>query len=137
MPIDFNRLIDPMNKRTFSHVCVLGVEVGTNTPRGGDSGHGGRTVVRLVNDAGCDMHKSTVNRNEQGDVTEIVLAFGGDAEAHVLADALIWAGRQLKLQAEDNRTLNPVVWPDVLPAVEEPFWPENPTWDYATGEPDR
>lgn len=112
----------PVSRRDFVSACILGVEVTTNTPRGGDSGHGGRTVVRLIDVGSTDLHESRLVPSEFGGLDEVVLVLGGDAEAGVLADALIWAGRELKRQMEDNRTLDTVRWPDVTSAiVDEPF----------------
>lgn len=91
-----------MSKRTFVDFCIFEVEATTNAPCGGDSGHGGRTVVRITNHECTDMYDSWMDYDKTGDVRGIVLSFGGDAEACMLADALIWAGQKLHHQMEDN-----------------------------------
>lgn len=90
-----------MSRREFVDACILEVEVTTNTPCGGDGGHGGRTVVRFIDAGGTDMSESHI-KHDGFDAEEVALVLRGDAEARVLAKALIWAGQKLLHQIEDN-----------------------------------
>lgn len=86
----------------FSSCNVLRVEIGTNCPRGGDTGHGGKTIFRLVNEASTDM-RVVVNGEDHGpedcgvgNVIEIIL--GGDSEAETFLDCLRFAATALERQ---------------------------------------
>ncbi len=86
--------------------CGFEVEVGTNTPRGGDTGHGGVTVLVLRDLGGTDWK---VEIGGEGSVArspgELRIEFYGDAEARNLVKALHFAVRVLELQNETNVTL--------------------------------
>ncbi len=82
-----------MEEKTFYDACILKAQVETNTPQGGDAGHGGKTRLTLLDAGGCAF---------AGDATEITVEVLGDAEAIVLADALTWAGEELRRQIEAN-----------------------------------
>jgi hypothetical protein len=42
-------------EKVISGANILRVQTGTNCPQGGDSGHGGRTILRLRDAAGTAM----------------------------------------------------------------------------------
>lgn len=73
----------------------LTVEVGTNCPMGGDSGHGGRTYLRINNDLCTNWRVRLVDERsrtytvDQPCLLEIIL--GGDAEHRTLLQALRFA----------------------------------------------
>ncbi len=75
----------------FSKECIscnlLLVEAGTNCPQGGDSGHGGRTVVRFTDQAGTDM-RLRIDKGPLCPVSCVELVFGGDSEHSILIEAL-------------------------------------------------
>lgn len=84
--------------REFWDAAAIRVEAGTTGPRGGDTGQGGSSVVRLRNMASMDWQVEVVagvpgangpNHREHPD--ELVITIGGDAELHVLAEALRYA----------------------------------------------
>ncbi len=86
--------------------CGFEVEVGTNTPRGGDTGHGGVTVLVLRDLGGTDWKaKVSGEGSVAGSPKELRIEFYGDAEAGNLVKALQFAIRVLELQSETNRTL--------------------------------
>ena len=62
--------------------CILGAQVETNGPQGGDGGHGGYTILRFANLGGVDMELSVPNRDT------VQIRFGGDAELYCVATAL-------------------------------------------------
>ncbi|MEK4452314.1 MULTISPECIES: hypothetical protein [unclassified Paenibacillus] len=94
-------------KKEIVSFNILGVEVGTNVPKGGDSGHGGRTVLRLYDEASTAWEVSVTPEFgeevlfDQPKSIEIVL--GGDAEAQTLIEALEFAASELRKQLEANK----------------------------------
>src|SRR5690606_33809485 len=93
--------------KEFVSFNILEATVGTNTPKGGDGGHGGRTVFRLKDHASTawqlnvlhDFGEKTVI--EQPSSIEIVLS--GDAEAETFIDALEFAAQELRKQLKLNK----------------------------------
>lgn len=94
-----NALIESV---TFSSCNVLRIEVWTNCPRGGDTGNGGKTIFRLVNEANTDMRVAVNGEDcgpedcEIGNVIEITL--GGDCENATFLDCLRFAVKALERQ---------------------------------------
>lgn len=73
------------------------VEAGTNTPKGGDAGHGGITLFKLIDLAGTAW-SLVVKRGDHliiSDPEEITIVLFGDSEAETFARALRWAAREL------------------------------------------
>lgn len=89
---------------TETQVCtsanILEVEVGTTGYRGGDSGHGGRTYIRLKDLSSTDM-QVRVNGGAKTDLTggQIEIAFGGDSELETFISALQFALNTLEKQS--------------------------------------
>ena len=82
-------------KQEIVSLCILEVEAGSNCPQGGDSGHGGRTYLRLSDQASTDMRLrftpndgSQISQTGWMPVREVELMFGGDAERECLVHAL-------------------------------------------------
>jgi hypothetical protein len=73
---------------------MLTVQAGTNCPQGGDSGHRGRTVLRVIDD-GATALSVKVNGEQIEDADEVELIFGGDSEAAMFIEALQFAVRVL------------------------------------------
>lgn len=69
-------------------VCanILNVEAGTNGLKGGDSGHGSRTYIRIEDLGGGDISANLI-RNQYGDVRGVEISLGGDSELETMADA--------------------------------------------------
>ncbi|WP_426332675.1 hypothetical protein ACN9MH_15290 [Paenibacillus silvae] len=97
--------VSTVNKELMSF-NILEVAVGTNAPQGGDSGHGGRTVFRLEDQASTAW--SLYVSPEYGDkiVVEqpksIEIVLGGDSEAHTFIEALEFAAQELRRQLNSN-----------------------------------
>ena len=99
---------------------ILTVEAGTNGKQGGDSGQGGRTYLRIRNDANTDLscrttvHHITTEANgkchhnddvtDHGHVDEIEIMLGGDSELDTFIDALEFAADVLR-KKRDHRLL--------------------------------
>lgn len=72
---------------------ILEIEVGTTGYQGGDTGHGGRTYLRLKDLASTDL---SIN-GKQAD--EVVMELGGDTELATFIESLEFAIRVLKEQS--------------------------------------
>lgn len=88
----FSKLIGGINQ--------LHVEAGTNCPKGGDSGSGGRTFVRIA-EAGGTVWNVTVADEDGSEHTfespaEISITLGGDSELDTMIRALEFALAALK-----------------------------------------
>lgn len=90
-----------IHSKEFISANILEVEAGTNCPQGGDTGHGGRTLFRLIDQASTDIrvkvdgHDIPIN-----DSLEIVL--GGDCEHDTFVQALEFALNTYKQQFASN-----------------------------------
>ena len=88
-------------KMAFWSANSLAVEVGTNTPKGGDAGHGGKTTLKLK-DLGGTCWGITVRTNGKDttfkEFDEITLNLGGDSEANTFIEALRFAVYILDVQ---------------------------------------
>lgn len=69
---------------------ILRVAVGTNCPRGGDAGHGGRTVLKLSNLAATDM-SCRINDGPLVRADKIEIVLSGDTECETFTHALEFA----------------------------------------------
>ena len=89
----------------------LEVETGTNGYHGGDTGHGGRALVRLSDASSTDMRCNILGDIEGSietyevhfshvDFVEIVV--GGDAEIETLIDSLEFVVKNLKEQLNNK-----------------------------------
>jgi len=101
----------------FVDACILFVQVGTNCPKGGDSGHGGRTVFELSDSASFAWWIEIEGGSEVAEDDErtvvldqprrVRLVVEGDAEAHNLLKALEFAAATIRAQmltAKDIRS---------------------------------
>lgn len=75
---------------------ILEAEAGTNGFKGGDTGHGSRSFLRLADLGGSDIVCRAVP-----DGIEIEL--GGDCELRTVIEALKWMTSVLEIQAEIGR----------------------------------
>jgi hypothetical protein len=88
--------------KTFEGVCALTVTVGTNCPKGGDVGHGGRTVFRLSDESGTSNMYFGVNGIDGLQPFErLTLLMAGDAEREMLIRAFQFA-LQVLCDGEEN-----------------------------------
>ena len=84
----------------FSSCNQLRVTVGTNCPQGGDSGHGGRTVLILENPNGdfrCGIDGAPVSH-----ASKVEIVAGGDSEFQTLLEGLEFAVETLRLLERAN-----------------------------------
>lgn len=91
-----------LKSEEFWSANAFKVTVGTNTPCGGDAGHGGKTLFRLQNLAGTDWNILVDGEGVIGP-DELTIILGGDCEANTFADSLIFAGKTLKKQIRENK----------------------------------
>lgn len=73
-------------KTTITSANILEVEAGTTGPCGGDSGHGGRTMLRIADAAGTDINVTWDENNK-----DLLIELGGDAEMSTFIGALEFA----------------------------------------------
>lgn len=73
-------------QREIIDANILSVEAGTNGYQGGDTGHGGRTYIRISNEGGTDIN-TRVLKDRFGDTSGIEIALGGDAELSTIIEA--------------------------------------------------
>lgn len=90
-----------VSSKTFENFNILSVTVGTNCPNGGDSGHGGRTLFRLVNEASTDI-SVRIDNNQLQSVDSVEIVLGGDAECETFIMALEHAVSVLRAQVKAN-----------------------------------
>ncbi|MFA4900872.1 MAG: hypothetical protein WC563_15245 [Brevundimonas sp.] len=108
--------------------CMVGPTeffVESNCPRGGDSGWGGKTTIRIKDQMGWNA-SIQLPTGEMIPVDEIVMIFGGDAEACNLAAGLEAVGKRLRLELS-KRGGYPV------PEAEEVILPDPPMPPRACG----
>lgn len=74
-------------EREIIDANILSVEAGTNGYQGGDTGHGGRTYIRISDEGGTDI-SARVMKDKYGDTSGIEIALGGDAELSTIIEAL-------------------------------------------------
>lgn len=86
-----------IHSHSMVNANMLTVQAGTNCPQGGDSGHGGRTVFRIIDD-GATALSVRVDDGQEQDAREVELILGGDTEAATFIEALEFAVRVLRGQ---------------------------------------
>ncbi len=108
------RFYDPLNNldpieiptETAQHMCYcnLAYEAGTNGYCGGDTGHGGRTYLRLeeVGSGEVDMYVR-VNGGAKVDCTKLEIFFGGDDELDAIKKCLKFMLETLEKQSPTDR----------------------------------
>ena len=105
--ISLDGLSVPVKSLIISDMNVLQVTAGTNGYQGGDSGHGGRTILKIEDLASTDLRVKVKERSRgtaseliEADSVEIVL--GGDAELDTFIRALEFAVQTLKEQTKEG-----------------------------------
>lgn len=74
-------------EREIIDANILSVEAGTNGYQGGDTGHGGRTYIRISDEGGTGI-SAKVLKDRYGDTSGIEISLGGDAELSTMIEAL-------------------------------------------------
>ncbi len=87
-------------KEAFEYFNTIVAEVATTGYCGGDSGHGGRTYLRLTDADSTDMDVRTSEDKYGCRTVEIML--GGDSELETFIDALRWAADTLEKMSEEK-----------------------------------
>ena len=87
-------------QREITSCNVLEVEVGTTGYMGGDTGHGGRTYLRIKDLGGTDMSVNAPT-DIYGDCGEVEIMFGGDTELATLIEALKWTISILEVKSAE------------------------------------
>ena len=79
----------------------LGIEVGSNAPKGGDAGAGGRTFLE-ISDQGGTAWDISVDGEKFSDPASVSITLGGDSELGSIIRALEFALAVLKKQEHDG-----------------------------------
>ena len=85
-------------RKTFTRACIMTVEAGSSGLSGGDSGHGGRAVLRLYNGGGAADFRVQVDFQEIPDADKLEIIVGGDHEILNLVESLEFAAKVLRAQ---------------------------------------
>ena len=90
----------PVYKREVTMCNSLEVVAGTNGYRGGDSGYGSRTYIRIQDTGGTDISVKRISGDKnEGEGVEIVL--GGDSELKTIINALKFITKVLEDQTNE------------------------------------
>jgi hypothetical protein len=92
----------PISSASFESLNCISTHVGTNCPAGGDSGHGGRTILGIKNDASTDLRVG-INGQAPTEAESVEIVLGGDAECETFIQLLEYAVQVLKAQVAANR----------------------------------
>ena len=85
----------------------LEVSVGTNCPKGGDSGAGGRTYFQIKDLASTDLEATIYeDSGSSTGIGAVEIRLGGDAECDTFIEALEFAVATLKRQRAENKAGN-------------------------------
>lgn len=90
--------IEDAEQLEITDACVMKVTAATNGFKGGDSGHGSRTVVILEDEGSVDWGV-IVDGVKHSAPRKITLSLGGDAELRSIIKALRFAANSLSKKA--------------------------------------
>ena len=91
-----------MREKEITNCNCLTVRCGTNCDMGGDSGHGGKTVIEIENDASTDW-KIETKKDLGGTLEKFRLTLGGDTECDTIIEALDFIVYNLRGMRRQNR----------------------------------
>ena len=77
---------------------LLFVEVGTNGKKGGDSGYGCRTYIKIVDESGTDIKARSIDTEDRKNAG-IEIMLGGDSELNTIIEALKFCTKILEQSA--------------------------------------
>lgn len=83
-----------LSEKEIVDANIIKVSAGTTGYKGGDTGHGGRTIFCIRDVASTDMRVS-INGGDPEDVREVAVIFGGDSELCTFKQALFFAYKTL------------------------------------------
>lgn len=92
-----NGVVVNTKKMVFEHCNIIEAEVGTTGYMGGDSGYGGRTYIKIADQAGTDI-KTEAGEDSYG-CPYLEIKLGGDAELETIIGALEFIVNELKATA--------------------------------------
>jgi len=89
--------------RDITDANLLKVEAGTNGYKGGDTGSGSRTFLRIANQGGTDILFRINGRGLGLAGDDFTITLGGDAELATIKEALKWMISILEVQSNGER----------------------------------
>jgi len=111
--MDFDKVREALKikSKTITPACIMKVEVGTNCPQGGDSGHGGRTYIKIANEGGVDWKIRVKDKDGEyvfEDVESLEILLGGDSECECIAKACNFMAKSLGFKEEFEKYLEDI-----------------------------
>jgi hypothetical protein len=94
-------IVETLSK-TILDANSITVTAGTNCPQGGDTGHGGRTVIKIKDNGSTDI-RVRINGEEPKSVESIEIFLGGDAEYRTFEEGFEFIVETLKNQHRRNK----------------------------------
>lgn len=88
--------------REFSEFTRIGVEVGTNGLKGGATGHGSRTYIRIFDTGGGYKLEFRVKKGKY-DNDDLIISAGGDNELQTLAEVFRFIADQLTEKINESK----------------------------------
>lgn len=85
---------------TLSGLHIQSITVGTTGTMGGDSGHGGRTYLKIENHGSTDLKIRDPESGLFEEASSVEIRLGGDAELNSTIALLEYAVKVLKSQTE-------------------------------------
>lgn len=98
----------PAIRKQFNSANILEVTAATTGYRGGDAGHGCRTIVRIEDRGGTAIKARVIPESIRGN-GGVELALAGDCELLTLVDGLRFAADALEKIAEEDRSRDAAV----------------------------
>jgi hypothetical protein len=89
---------------TINALNIISVTVGTTGYCGGDSGHGGRTYLKLEDLGSTDLQVRVNNSGTFAETSSVEIRLGGDSELSTFIQGLEFALKVLKSQIEKQVT---------------------------------
>lgn len=96
--VDVDDIMVPTAISSFTSCNIITVEVGTTGSKGGDSGHGCRTYLRITDDASTDMSCRIDRDGCFHHIGQVEILLGGDTELDTFTRALRFAADVLEKQ---------------------------------------
>ena len=96
------KMLIPAMRKTFNSANILEVTAGTTGARGGDAGHGCRTLIRFDDKAGTAIKAKVIPESINGNGgVELLLA--GDCELWTVIEGLRFAADALETLDNESR----------------------------------
>ena len=110
--INIDNIPVPCTCSDIEDCCIVRVTAGTNGYKGGDAGHGSRSVFMLQDEASTAM-MARVNGGMMLEASSVLIAVGGDAELECLMDSLETAWLEMARKTDNVKHIG-LTWREIL-----------------------